>query len=564
MVKKVKTKIRTNTIVGLALIAAAGAVAAAAISLSVLPAKLTVQTNSTVTSSGGTKGSQNDLLAIDLTASNGIVQVSDLVFDIIADDDANFSVIQNDVVVEDYIVSCQLEDLTGTVVGNTAAPVSSQVVFSGLTIRIPRGRTLSYKVNCQFNTASIQSGTDDIYALTMPGEINVTASSSGRVLSGRTLDIGSVADVGINTHGRISTTITENGSIEVFLDSSSPIEGLLFPGLRNTRVGIWRFVTEGEAFEMSTISFDNQGGEDSVASLVQLQCQDNSGATMVYNGVFSGNALEFNGLTCYVPKDDEALVSILVDSTSPLMTGSAHPQSGDQLSVSFNAITGNFEAVGLDSGNILTGSDLVTSRISAEGFWLHQTYPYLTLSAGSPAGIGVPGMNEVFRFNVAANYSGDVGLTQVVFKINSTDNAGTGWNLCSSGALADPTKFALYDQRDLGTPLPFSVAYLDFLTPFGGSCLSTDLSETLGYVVMGYYASGTPFDIDASSTATLSLYVDTSGASAVDDDSISVGIPTEQEMVPLGYSSIYWRDGFAAGNGLGISVLPLYSGTIIY
>ncbi|MFH1253438.1 MAG: hypothetical protein V1664_03870 [Candidatus Uhrbacteria bacterium] len=576
----VKTKTKTSVVVGIALLAVAGLSAAAAISMAALPPKLVVRLSNTITSATYTKGSTADMIGVALTASSGPAVVSSLSFYVLADNDASFTTVENDVVALDFISSCSLYDSRDTLIrGPRPVDASGLLVFDALNMGIGKNKTQNYKVSCNFANVTTAGSDDDIYALTINNESDVVASKvNGTALTGRNLDIGDVSDSGINVSGSlVNTIVTDHGDLDVSLDLASPDSTIIVPNMIDFSVGIWKFVSTNEPFEINTLTFGNvndslSSGNDGIASVVRLKCFDSNGNELIYNQYLANHLVQFSNLSCYVPKDNEAQVEVLIDTVPPLAGLGIDPYFTPQFSLTLYAWFSNnnpsnyFAATGLNSGTAFDSYD-INKAVSANGFNFYQTYPILSLASGSPSGSSVPGMNEVFIFNVAANSTADVGLTQVSFKITSTDNDNSGWNLCSNAALADSAKFVLYDIDDLSVPLAFSTANIDFLTADGTSCLSSASNEPLTYVVFGRAAAGPAFNIPAGTTKTFVLYTDTTGASVSNDDSVRIDVPTDTDILiasHFSYASIFWEDGYVGTSGSLVQTLPLYGGTITY
>ncbi|MBT3230915.1 hypothetical protein HN358_04025 [Candidatus Uhrbacteria bacterium] len=118
-----------------------------------------------------------------------------------------------------------------------------------------------------------------------------------------------------------------------------------------------------------------------------------------------------------------------------------------------------------------------------------------TLSSTSPSGASIPGYTEVLRVNITSEHDecDDMVVTYLRLEINSTDNAGTDWN--------DILQFDAYDlSTDPTNPVMTGQAMLD------GTMVS----------LVG------DLEIPAGETITFSVWVDTSGASAVSDDALQL------------------------------------------
>lgn len=136
-------------------------------------------------------------------------------------------------------------------------------------------------------------------------------------------------------------------------------------------------------------------------------------------------------------------------------------------------------------------------------------------------------------------------VEELLFTVNSTDNAASGWN--SLANFGQDAKWALYDLADMSTQIEIDIYF------FG----TTDLEYVLIHLEE---------EIAAGQTSTYALYADTTGASAADNDVISIDIPNEAEADLLGLDTIYWSDDSTGAyyDGEFIKTLPLYGGTITY
>jgi len=557
----VKTKVKTSIAVGVALIAVAGVAAAAAISMAVLPPRLSVRLASTVTSATYAKGATAEMLGINLATSNGPVVVTSLTFHVLADDDASFATVENDLLAADFISDCSLLNASGTVVsGPEPINASGNLIFDGLAIRIGRDKSLAYKVSCDLANVTPASSDNDIFALAIDSESDVVASTtSGTALTGRTLDIGTTADAGVNLNGgTVAIIVMNNGGLEVSLDSSSPSSNIILGASAEISVGVWRFVATNEAFEINKMTLINSG-DDEVADTVRLSCVNDSGDTEVSSGYLAGGTVEFAGLNCYVPKDSYAKVTALVDTNIVSSTGA---DSGSTLQLGFSDV--NFEAIGLSSGASIGEGDLSTPEVNANEMVLYQTKPTISLVAVSPSGMAIPGRNEVLRFRVVADSRGEVDMHEFTFKINATDNADNGWNNCTSDIF---TKFELYDLDDTSFSLSTMGGGISYLAD-GTRCTAVDPSGVeapIAYWQIGEPTSSHPVEIAAGGVKTFALYFDTTGASSAEDDSVRIDLPLQSEMDGLGLFGLSWRGGSSDwANGTYIKNLPIYGGTITY
>ena len=169
-------------------------------------------------------------------------------------------------------------------------------------------------------------------------------------------------------------------------------------------------------------------------------------------------------------------------------------------------------------------------------------------------------------FDVSADSNEMVMLNEVVFELNTSDDAGSDWNLCDIDGSANglqPLHFSLYDVSDFSRPLDVDV---DWTMLANDLTVCTEDTDVVQYLVLDL---SNELEIDAGATKSYSLYMDTSGASATQDDSVRVDIPRDDEVQDNGGvdpdGSLLWGDGFANEiNAWAIEALPITGGTIIY
>jgi len=167
--------------------------------------------------------------------------------------------------------------------------------------------------------------------------------------------------------------------------------------------------------------------------------------------------------------------------------------------------TCNFEAVTVGNGRIEVSNELTGS-----------------LSSTSPSGASIPGYIEVLRANITSEHEDcdDMMVNFLRLNINSTDNASTNWN--------DVLEFDAYDlSTDPTTPVMTGEAMLD------GTLVS----------LVGN------LEVLAGETITLSVWTDTSGASAVSDDALQLELENMLHIDSVD-ETIYFMDLGVTGNTL--------------
>ena len=136
--------------------------------------------------------------------------------------------------------------------------------------------------------------------------------------------------------------------------------------------------------------------------------------------------------------------------------------------------------------------------------------PTITLASGSPSGAAIPGFSEVLRFNVTVPSCGDFVVQGVQLRVATIDNAGSGWN---TSQWLNAFEWRLYDLLDLSQDIP---AGHWTLNADGGLATPEDVVEQVHLYP--------DIEIGAGQTKTFSVKVDTSRASASQDDGIRVDV----------------------------------------
>lgn len=567
MAKKIQTKTRTSTttVVGVALLAGAGLAAAAGLAMMsmrspALLVRLTPRQPLTVEAVAGSEDAA--LLSLDLQARGGDATVEEMTFSVFGDDDADFATIDRDADAEDRFMECRLEDASGTVIAGPEPVSGEALTFSDPFTVGSSAATLV--VRCDLSNDGTLSGDPDRFAAALTGESSVTATIGGTALSGATLQIGR-ADT-LNDTGAISTRVQDGGRLFLRPATDMTASDILLGSTTGNEVGRWEFDARGEDFLIETLSFDDLGSATGAVT-ASILCTDEDGSGYTETAAVSAGHVSFESTECYARAGDVATVTLTVDLDA---VGSSGAASGDTLRFTLNALdSGSFSAVGVTSGSSIDETDVAAS-VSGRLMILRRSEPSFALSSASPSGPGVPGRAETLRFNVASDSHGDVAVNQLMFRVTATDNAGTGWNDCGDGAstkrFGAHDLWNLYDRDDLSTSISDEGDW-SFLKADGSAC--GQAAEPVAYAVLNLGADATtgPIDVPAGDTSTLSLYVDTTGASASDDDSVRLDLLSDVEARAVRHQSILWDDtdaGVSNINGYLLQALPLLGSTISY
>lgn len=159
--------------------------------------------------------------------------------------------------------------------------------------------------------------------------------------------------------------------------------------------------------------------------------------------------------------------------------------------------------------------------------------PSVILSAFTPSGSVIPGWHEVLRFNVEASSCGNVGWIDFGSDLWVTDNAAASSDAFTYGWYANgvPYRVIDYSTREV----------LEEGLLFPGESLETN-SIGLG-----------DLNLDGGSFTTISIELDTTGASAAEDDAVQLSL--------YGAS---WVGEHGAYNRVSIPGTPTVGGVLIY
>lgn len=435
------------------------------------------------------------------------------------------------------ITACSLYDGSTLVAGpeSVASTSTGKINFSDFSYWVSAGETATVSIYCDL--ANVAPGTADLFAWTMIASTDMTALDEDG-------DSATVTGTNINFSSSTPTmiiSVSNAGTLAITAASDTPSADFVLTGTSSNSVSKFRFDATNEAFVVDRLTVTEEQAEtdngttDSNAyannvSLVTITYPDSTGTTQTATGALTGNEVTFNGLTFYVGKDNHAEVSVKIDVPATDRSGGS-ATSNERIRMGLSRDTTNddqIRAVGAGSGQTLDDDDIAvaTATSSMNKFVVRETKPTITLNSSTPSGAKVPGDQEVLRFNVSASSGEDVVLKNMIFKMNSTDNVNTGtndWNQCDTDNPSGVTvvsDFDIYNLSKEGTATALD-ASSDFslLTATGAACTST--GADIGYVKLSLTTQEV---IPAGSTYTYALYFDSTGASAVNDDSVQFEI----------------------------------------
>lgn len=522
-------------------------------------ASLTINLAGSPSSATVVKGSQDvDMVGFSFTAGEASdIVVTSADFHVLVDSDGDDTFDEaGDIAAlaaDDRITSCSLYNASGELIDGPESPDSdADVSFDSFDWTVPAGDTSKLIVNCDLANLAVVA-TPDEYSIEIADVDNIIAEDAdGDQLSGGALVLtdGNGADT-------IEVGVVAAGTLTVATGSDSPDATIIIGGSSDVEVGVFRFAATTEAFTIDSITILN-AGNDRVADTVSLSYENEDGDMVTADSVFSGGSAAFEGLEFYVPAEGTADVTVTVDTSSVAPSGAT---SGDSLVLSLDESVVSYTGMSSGTTTVDTASG---ADPAADTFELRKTKPTLSRASGSPSGSAIPGLDEVLRFNIAADSHGYVAVNELTFKLTSTDNDTSAWNTCDGGDIAT-SDFSLYNYDDLSDELESADGNWSFFDSGAGDAgFDCDAGQVITYINLDL---GTAFEVAAGATETYSLYVDTTGASSSDDDTIRFDLGNQATtLAETNNSTIDWDDDTQADavDGDNVKTLPMTGGTLVY
>ena len=458
--------------------------------------------------------------------------VTDLHFMMIGDSDAMIdNGIDNAVQPQDRFASCSLKAGQMLVDGPEAVAANGSMEFENFVFDLTVGTPRGIKVVCDI--ANLDLGLQ-IYGATLDPSAITVEDMDGDAVHPEEITTDSSP---VNTGLQQCIRVFDHGSFQVL--SGAMTNWALRPTMETTVLAIEIDpdiepveIEDGLTFQVNTF------GNDMYAQYVSLYYRDAQSNVITMTGWITGGEIHFGNVSdfhCEPGGNNCGLeLSVVTAENAPpdfQVQASYDPQHPDN------------EFVGATSGNTMyaTTQDVITGNP-------HQMARPITvtLASGSPAGAAIPGMYELFRFNVSADSWGDITLVQIPFRMISTDNGSSNWNSC--GNMADPTKWIVRDWSN-GQAIQANWEFRNYLLD---PCSNPD--SPFGYALVTFVADEV---IPAGDTETYQIWVDTTAASAIDDDAVRLDIDWEPGLL--------WENAYGYQfDGTGVNNLPVTGGTLLY
>ncbi len=488
---------------------------------------------------------------------------------------------------DSVVLSAQLYD-GATAVSSLKSPSSGVITFDNMNWTIPAGTTKNLMVKTNLSTTQLNSNTDYFMLYLGIGDITAQDKDSNPLTSVPSAQVNATASIATAT--TIFTTISANGSITAAADGATPLSTIVLSGAQDVSFLKVRLTASNEAFNLTKVGIKQTvtGASDGIAA-VKIKYPKADGTTGTATSTLSSGVADFSGLDGYLALDRASVLEVLANVATISETGI----SGDLPVLALDFDT-NFEVVGAGSGTTVTS--VGAADISGNAMTLRKTKPTVTLSAASPSGASVPGLNEQLRFTVAADAAGDVILDAFTFKVNSTVNGTTAGNLIwnqagisAAGAAGvedgnlSRSDLSIYDASNTTTELEGTgtTASGDAnWTLFGttGTSLVSGTAGAAGFAgettnaVVGFarVTFTTSVTVSAGTSKTFIVKLDSTGASSASDDTVRFDVQDETTTVAGNESQ--WDEinsTSLAGSATDISGslvknLPVTGGTLVF
>lgn len=495
-----------------------------------------------------TAGNGSDLNMTDLTVVVYVQEDSDGGFASGTDED------EATLDAADRLNSCSLyDDSSDTLIAGpeSITDATGVINFESFSYEIPAGESETAVIKC--NLANVAPGTADEFAweIENPTTDITVEDDEGDTLAAASINAGS--DTNINDDDAVKISVTDSGTLAVTAASDAPDADYILAGSSSNTVSKFRFDAANEAFIVNRLTVTEEQAEadngtaDSAAyannvSSVTISYPMEDGTTGTASGSLTGNEVTFNSVEFYVPKDDDAAVTVKATvAESDRHSGSSTSNEKIRLGLSSDVTNEDqFRAVGQSSGVTLDDDDTdndgvddsgVTNGNTAQGtFVVRETVPTVSKHSSSPSGSDkTPGDQEILRFTVAANSGEDLVLNQLIFTVSTSDNDGDNWDYCddnndgngaANDAGLDDTDFDIYNLTTTGVGSALDVdADWTLLASDGTTC--TEDTDAVKFVKLAIDDENV---VPAGSSYTYALYIDTTYASSASNDSIQIGL----------------------------------------
>jgi hypothetical protein len=448
--------------------------------MTVVATSLTVNLASTPAAQTWVKGSMVDVNGYNFVAGDAKdVKVTAISLTGYVDgNDGTFTAgLDESVYVKDLLSTVELYDGTTKVGDTKTVATDGTITFNTLSWTVPAGATKKLTVKgLSSNNAPYGSNDDKVkFAVT-----SVTAEyDNGTGLTPTITAVDGEADI------TIYQTITDTGALTAALDADNPTASLIAMGNQGVALTKVKFSATKEPFTIEKLQVKNGGTASSTANYtsVVLEYKNEAGATVNTTGYFSGEEINFSGLTMYVPKDGSAVLTLKAN----LNTETGGATNGHQVALDLDMDT-NFRAVAKNSSTVKTSAG--TGDLAGISMYLYETKPSVNFATDTPSGNLAPSANSLLaKIAVTADAGEDVtfenadGNTLKVMISASATATSTG-NMVLKDENGDTLSTVSVDYPT-DTDVIFDFATKDFVVPAGTTKYLYVYGDTTGFTTEG-------------------------------------------------------------------------------
>ncbi len=346
--------------------------------------------------------------------------------------------------------------------GGDEADIANLQLYDGSTALDPIVQPASVSGNTATSTFTfttpviVAKGTSK--TLTLKGDIN--SGSAGDTHSFGCVSTSCVTAVGSDTGNSITADVTNSdgqtmtlassGTLTVQTDASTPSSDLLIAGSSKVTIGVLRLTANNEDLDLTSIAFQVEGlnsgsqvdeisklylfdGSTEVASLTPTSTNDSNGNATSTFTITEGSFR--------IPQGSTGKKLTVKADIAPIQTGSpAESGRGFKLNVYQDA----YAAKGVSSGSKLAQSAMSGTFNSGE-FNIFRTLPTVSIISLGSSTLNNGSDVELFKFQITADSSGDLGFYKATFDIATS--------------VATVTQFKFFEYNSDGTTGEVDLTY---------------------------------------------------------------------------------------------------------
>lgn len=377
---------------------------------------------------------------------------------------------------------------------STAATNSTSTFTFSSTLKLTKGTVKTLTVKANISRATSANDT-----------VQVGVGSSGCVSASGASTGSSITASVSPSHGPLMT-LADNGSLTIYASSATPIAGLLPASTSGLTVGVINISGKQEDINLQKIYLTatavNSGGLDQIDKLyvydgstqviaVTPTTSDATSATVLVDMTNSPVVISAGASKDLTIKVDTAAANRFLGSTKGM--------AGQGLSFSIAAVA-DVTAQGVSSGSTLAAASKTVSATMNQ-FTLYKSIPTVTVNSDlatadkvADGTLTTSSGKDVYKFRVAADSAGDIGLYQVSFLLTTST--------------ATTSNYYLYDGGTKVAATTTASQYVTASSGMGGIAVFNMLFTNDGNVPGTGWTNVVPLTISAGTSKILTLKAD--------------------------------------------------------